>query len=259
MQVLCSPNALPEMVKAGRIKAFAGFGANLLIWPDPAEYQEAVRNLDFSFATDYFYRDETHHDMDLVLPAAMNYERYAPFGVHGRKVSARKPVKPLGECWEDWKIALTIGAAVTGDSDRFFGGDPVKACDSMLNDWGTSYAERQAMLPNVNVCEWFLRRKKKSLRRDCCDLTTNRASGRRRAKLSFSRAFRLSTVSRVSPFMLSRPNRRRIIRSSSLTVRAARILRIQKPEAISRICSNWNPNPSSICIPRMLRPRSQGR
>ena len=37
MQVLCSPNALPEMVKAGRIKAFAGFGANLLIWPDPAE------------------------------------------------------------------------------------------------------------------------------------------------------------------------------------------------------------------------------
>ena len=25
----------------------------------------------------------------------------------------------------------------------------------MLNDWGTSYAERQAMLPNVNVCEWF--------------------------------------------------------------------------------------------------------
>ena len=93
--------------------------------------------------------------MDLVLPAAMNYERYAPFGVHGRKVSARKPVKPLGECWEDWKIALTIGAAVTGDSDRFFGGDPVKACDSMLNDWGTSYAERQAMLPNVNVCEWF--------------------------------------------------------------------------------------------------------
>ena len=155
MQVLCSPNALPEMVEAGRIKAFAGFGANLLIWPDPAEYQEAVRNLDFSFATDYFYRDETHHDMDLVLPAAMNYERYAPFGVHGRKVSARKPVKPLGECWEDWKIALTIGAAVTGDSDRFFGGDPVKACDSMLNDWGTSYAERQAMLPNVNVCEWF--------------------------------------------------------------------------------------------------------
>ena len=75
--------------------------------------------------------------------------------MHGRKVSARKPVKPLGEAWEDWKIALTIGAACTGDSKLFFDGDPVKACDSMLNDWGTSYAERQGMLPNVNVCEWF--------------------------------------------------------------------------------------------------------
>ena len=155
MQVLCSPNKLPEMVEEGRIKAFAGFGTNLRIWPSPAEYQEAIRKLDFSFATDYFYRDETHHDMDLVLPAAMNFERYAPFGVHGRAVSARKPVKPLGEAWEDWKIALTIGAAVTGDSDLFFGGDPVKACDSILNGWGTSYAERQAMLPAVKVCEWF--------------------------------------------------------------------------------------------------------
>lgn len=97
MQVLCSPNNLPEMVKEGRIRAFCGWGANLLIWPSPQEYQEAVRNMDFSFSTDYFYRDETHHDMDFVLPAAMNFERYAPFGVHGRKVSARRPVKPLAK------------------------------------------------------------------------------------------------------------------------------------------------------------------
>ncbi len=154
MQVLCSPNMLPEMVKAGRIKAFCGWGANLLIWPSPAEYQEAVRNLEFSFATDYFYRDETHHDMDLVLPAAMNFERHAPFGVHGRAVSVRTPVKPLGEAWEDWKIALTIGSVLCGE-ELFFGGDPVKACDSILNGWGTSYAERQKMLPAVKVCEWF--------------------------------------------------------------------------------------------------------
>lgn len=154
MQVLCSPNLLPEKVKAGAIKAFAGWGANLLIWPSPQEYQEAIRNLRFSFACDNFYRDETHHDMDLVLPAALNFRRYAPFGVHGRKVSARRPVRPLGEAWEDWKIACTIGAAVC-DPELFFHGDPVKACDAILKNWGTSYEERQAMLPNVNVCEWF--------------------------------------------------------------------------------------------------------
>ncbi len=154
MQVLCSPNLLPEMVEKGRIKAFCGWGTNLLIWPSPGAYQEAVRKLEFSFSTDYFYRDETHHDMDLVLPAAMNFERYAPFGVHGRNVSARTPVKPLGEAWEDWKISCTIGAALI-DRELFFDGDPVKACDSILNKWGTSYAERQSFLPNLKVCEFF--------------------------------------------------------------------------------------------------------
>lgn len=155
MQVLGNPNLLPELVKQGRIRAFAGFGFNMLIWPDPDQYKEAFKHLDFAFATDYFYRDDSHHDLDMVLPAAMNYERYAPFGVHGRKVSARTPVKPQGEAWEDWKIALTIGAAVTGDRELFFDGDPVKACDSILGKWGTSYKERQGMLPKVNVCEWF--------------------------------------------------------------------------------------------------------
>ena len=154
MQALCSPNNLPEMVKEGRIRAFCGWGANLLIWPSPQEYQEAVRNMDFSFSTDYFYRDETHHDMDFVLPAAMNFERYAPFGVHGRKVSARRPVKPLGEAWEDWKISCTIGSALI-DEKLFFGGDPVKACDSILNGWGTSYEKQASTLPEITVCEFF--------------------------------------------------------------------------------------------------------
>lgn len=99
MQVLCSPNMLPEMVRDGRIRAIAGFGMNALIWPSPEQYQEAIRKVDFSFAADNFYRDETHHDMDIVLPAALNFERYAPFGVHGRKVSVRRPVKPQGEVW----------------------------------------------------------------------------------------------------------------------------------------------------------------
>lgn len=81
------------------------FGFNVMIWPQPQVYAEAIKNMDFSCATDYFYRDETHHDMDIILPAAMNYERYAPFGTHaGNKVSVRTPVKPMGEAKEDWWI-----------------------------------------------------------------------------------------------------------------------------------------------------------
>lgn len=154
MQVLCSPNMLPEMVRDGRIRAIAGFGMNALIWPSPEQYQEAIRKVDFSFAADNFYRDETHHDMDIVLPAALNFERYAPFGVHGRKVSVRRPVKPQGEVWEDWKIACTIGAAVC-DPETFFHGDPVKACDSILKDWGVTYEKQQGVLPNLQTVEFF--------------------------------------------------------------------------------------------------------
>lgn len=113
MQVLCSPNMLPEMVRDGRIRAIAGFGMNALIWPSPEQYQEAIRKVDFSFAADNFYRDETHHDMDIVLPAAV--------------------------C----------------DPETFFHGDPVKACDSILKDWGVTYEKQQGVLPNLQTVEFF--------------------------------------------------------------------------------------------------------
>lgn len=149
MQIQWSPNHLPEDIKAGKIHALAAWGFNVMIWPQTPVYQEALRNLDFAFACDYFYRETTHKDLDIILPSAMNFERHAPFLVHGGgKVVCRKPVKPLGECWEDWKIALTIGAALV-DRETFFDGDPVKACDWMLTKWGTTYAKQQAALPKV--------------------------------------------------------------------------------------------------------------
>ncbi len=147
-QVMFNPNELPEHVKAGKIRAFAGFGCNVMIWPQPKEYAEAIRAMDFAFATDYFYRDITHREMDIILPAAMNYERYAPFGTHGNRVAVRKPVKPLGEAKEDWWIAFQIGCLVD-DPKHFFDGDPVKACDSILKEWGTTYADAQANLPKL--------------------------------------------------------------------------------------------------------------
>lgn len=148
-QVQWCPNFFPEDVKDGKIHALAAFGFNVMIWPATPQYQDALRHLDFAFASDYFYREVTHKDLDIILPAAMNFERYAPFGVHGGKfVTARKPVKPLGECWEDWKIALTLGSVMI-DKDLFFGGDPIKACDAILTKWGTTYAKQQAQLPKV--------------------------------------------------------------------------------------------------------------
>lgn len=78
MMIMYNPNRLPEYIDAGKIKAFCGWGFNSFIWPQPQQYQEALKKLDFAFCADYFYRKESHRDMDLILPAAMNFERYAP-------------------------------------------------------------------------------------------------------------------------------------------------------------------------------------
>ncbi len=146
-----SPNCLPEWVKAGKLKMFCGWGFNVNIWPQPAEYAKAIEQLDFAFAADYFYRPDSHKMLDIVLPAAMNYERYAPFGSYGPTVAARRPVKPLGEAKEDWRIALELGCIVD-KPENFFDGDPVKALDWILKRFpGMSWNGLDAALPKPQV------------------------------------------------------------------------------------------------------------
>jgi anaerobic selenocysteine-containing dehydrogenase len=131
-------NYLVEWIKEGKIKAFLGWGFNMMIWPQTHEYQQAIAGLDFAMAVDYFYRPQTHDFVDLVLPSAMNYERLAPFAVHDRNVYGRTPVKPAGECKEDWQIALEIGVRL-GYPDIFFNGDVEAACNEILGMWGLTY------------------------------------------------------------------------------------------------------------------------
>jgi anaerobic selenocysteine-containing dehydrogenase len=133
-------NYLVEWIKEGKIKAFLGWGFNSMIWAQTHEYQQAIESLEFSMAVDYFYRPWTHDYVDLVLPASTNYERLAPFAFHGRQVFGRTPVKPLGECKEDWQIALEIGTRL-GHPDIFFGGDVEAACNDILKMWKLSYED----------------------------------------------------------------------------------------------------------------------
>ena len=46
MMVPFSPNLLPEWVKEGKIRAFCGWGFNVMIWPQPEEYAKAISKLD---------------------------------------------------------------------------------------------------------------------------------------------------------------------------------------------------------------------
>lgn len=125
-------NFLPEYVKSGKIKAALLFAANATMWPQYREYQEALEKLEFSVAVDYFLRPWTHNYVDIVLPAATNYERSEPFAVFGRKVYVRKPVvKPYMEARSDWQIVFDIAVRL-GYAEDFWGGDTKKAMDWIL-------------------------------------------------------------------------------------------------------------------------------
>jgi anaerobic selenocysteine-containing dehydrogenase len=133
-------NYLVEWIREGKIKAFLGWAFNAMIWPQTHEYQKAIESLEFAMAVDYFYRPWTHNYVDLVLPAATNYERLAPFAFFGRQIFGRTPIKPLGECKEDWQIALDIGVRL-GYPDLFFNGNVEAACNDILKMYGLTYSD----------------------------------------------------------------------------------------------------------------------
>lgn len=146
MKDAVSPNLFPEWVEKGMIKAFAGFGFNVNIWPQPSEYRKAFEKLEFGFACDMFYRPDSHDVLDIILPAAMNFERHAPFGIYASSVAVRTPVKPLGEAKEDWRIALELGCLID-KPENFFDGDPEKALDWLLQKWNRRLEKAVADLP----------------------------------------------------------------------------------------------------------------
>ena len=144
-------NHLVEWIKEGKVKAFLGWGFNTMIWPQTHEYQQAIESLEFSMAVDYFYRPWTHDYVDIVLPAAMNYERLAPFAVFGRRLYGRTPIKPAGECREDWQIALEIGTRL-GYPDIFYNGSVEAACNDILGLWGLTYDDlRKNQLQGIEI------------------------------------------------------------------------------------------------------------
>lgn len=115
-------NRLPELVEKGEIRAAVMLGVNSMMWPQTPLYQKALLDLEFCVAIDYYMRPWTHDLVDLLLPAAMCYERMAPPAIFGRKVFHRDPVvEPAGQCREDWRIILEIGCALGFEEECYHG------------------------------------------------------------------------------------------------------------------------------------------
>ncbi len=129
-------NRFPEYVAEGKIQAMMMWGGNAMMWPQSNVYQDAIAAIPFSAAADYYIRPWTHNFMDIVLPAAMCYERMAPFAVFGRKVYLREPVvAPAGEAREDYQIAMELGCRL-GLEEDCFGGSVEAAMENILQTTG---------------------------------------------------------------------------------------------------------------------------
>lgn len=129
-------NRFPEYVDEGKIKAMVMFGGNAMMWPQSHLYQEAIGKLDFACAADYYIRPWTHDYVDIILPAAMCFERMAPFAVFGRKIYLREPViTPRGEAREDWQVAMELGSRL-GYAEECFDGSVEEALAEVLRTSG---------------------------------------------------------------------------------------------------------------------------
>lgn len=147
-------NRIPEYVANGDIRAAVMFGTNAMMWPQTHEYQEAFDKMDFCVAADFYIRPWTHDHVDMVLPAAMSWERSCPLTVFGRNIFLREPVvQPAGEARSDYRIACDIGTAL-GYSEEFWGGGEkaeencIRECLRTLDvDTPITYEDLQAAAP----------------------------------------------------------------------------------------------------------------
>ncbi|MDR3294283.1 MAG: molybdopterin-dependent oxidoreductase, partial [Clostridiales Family XIII bacterium] len=115
-------NKLPEYVRDGELRACIALGLNCIMWPQSHEYQQAFRDMEFVVCADFRDNPWTHDYADMLLPAAMSYERAAPLSVVGRRLFLREPiVEPAGEARSDYRIVCDIATAL-GYGDLFWNG-----------------------------------------------------------------------------------------------------------------------------------------
>jgi anaerobic selenocysteine-containing dehydrogenase len=119
------------------------YGNPMLTWPDTAEVENGLKELDFLVVMD-FYMTPTAELADIVLPAATFLERtdlhvmrqiFGPEKPTGFIALGNKAVDEVGECWPDWKFWFEL-AKRTGYEAFFPWSDVEEAIDYQLQGTG---------------------------------------------------------------------------------------------------------------------------
>lgn len=146
-------NTIPEYVKTGAIKACLMLGGNAMMWPQSQEYQKAFEDMEFVAAADFHIRPWTHNYVDMLLPAAVSFERIAPLTIFGRNIFLKeRAVEPMGEARPDYQICCDIGVAL-GYEKEFWGGGPESEENCLREvistaDLGFTYDNLKAAIPD---------------------------------------------------------------------------------------------------------------
>lgn len=98
------------------IRALAAFGMNTRMFPQTSRLLEALKKLDFMFATDLFWTDACRY-ADVVLPVCSSFERGEVKCYPGGFLVYTKPViRRVGDCRSDVEIIAELAKRLdTGD------------------------------------------------------------------------------------------------------------------------------------------------
>lgn len=116
---------LPRQILEGTpyaIHALAAFGVNTMIFPQPEKFREALRKLDFIFATDLFWTDMCKY-ADIVLPVCSSLERNELKCYPGGRFYYVSPaIDPLYESRNDVEIMAELARRLCPEDELLSAG-----------------------------------------------------------------------------------------------------------------------------------------
>jgi len=129
---------LVRQIRTGKpypIRALAAFGMNNRMFPQTENLREALKELDFMFATDLFWTEACNY-ADVVLPVCSSFERGEVKCYPGGFIAYTEPViDRVGDCRSDVEIIAELAKRLdTGDELLAAGYDA--AVHAMFADFG---------------------------------------------------------------------------------------------------------------------------
>lgn len=131
---------LASAIESGHVKAVFSVGLNLMMWPNSARLERALRSLDL-FTTSDFFSNPTVEAATVFFPAATHLERQALVVAGNGRVQYRPAaVPPRGDARGDTELIFGLAERL-GLAHRFWNGDIRASYEERLQGCGLQLAD----------------------------------------------------------------------------------------------------------------------